>query len=153
MPFSTTDANAILNWMMGGSTLAVKSDVYMGLLTNDPEADEGSCAEIPAGFDTYARVLISTGSPDDYPYLMGAASKREIKNKAQINWTKAKDQQWPEVKGIALYTAKTGGSPFYYAKVPIPFTVDVGEVALFEAGAFKISMLNTDEEITDEEDA
>ena len=144
MPFSTTDANAILNWMMGGSTLAVKSDVYMGLLTNDPEADEGSCTEIAEGFDTYERVLISTGSPDNYPYLMGAASEREIKNKAQINWTKAKDQQWPEVKGIALYTSKTGGTPFYYAKITNPFTVDPGEVALFEAEAFKISMLTTD---------
>ena len=100
--------------------------------------------EIPEGFDTYERVLISTGSPNDFPYLMDAASSRVIQNKAQINWTKAKSQQWPEVKGIALYTTKTGGVPFYYAKITNPFTVDPGEVALFEAGTFKIAMLNTD---------
>lgn len=147
MPFSTTDANAILNWMMGGSSLSAKPDIYIGLLTNDPEADNGECKEITPGFDTYERVLISTGSPNDFPYLMEAADARSIKNKAQINWTKAK-AQWPKVYGIALYTAKTGGSAFYYAKVPNPFTVDAGEVALFEKGSFKISMTNTDVDIT-----
>lgn len=144
MPFSTTDANAILNWMMGGSAPSIKPDVYIGLLKNDPEASNGECEEIPQGFDTYERVLISTGSPNEYPYLMAAASERAIQNKAQINWTKAKSQQWPEVQGIALYTSKTGGTPFYYAKIANPFTVDPGEVALFEAGTFKISMLATD---------
>lgn len=147
MPFSTTDANAILNWMMGGSTLPIKSDVYIGLLKNDPEADDGACDEIPKGFDTYERVLISTGTPNDFPYLMEAADARAIKNKAQINWTKA-TVQWPKVYGIALYTVKTDGAPFYYAKVPNPFTVDPGEVALFEKGSFKISMEKTDVDIT-----
>ena len=57
MPFSTADANAILNWMMGGPSPSVKSDVYIGLLTNDPEADNGTCTEISEGFDTYERVM------------------------------------------------------------------------------------------------
>lgn len=148
MPFSTTDANAILSWMMGYSSLASKGSVYIALLTNDPEADNGTCNEIPKGFDTYERVQISSGSSSAYPYLMDVADARVIKNKAQINWTKAKNSQWPEVKGIALYTSKTDGTPFYYAKVPNPFTVDPGEVALFEAGSLKISMETTDVDIT-----
>jgi hypothetical protein len=75
--------------------------------------------------------------------LVGTAENRVIKNIAQINWTKA-TQNWPEVKGIALYTAKTGGVPFYYSKVPNPFITEAGAVALFEAGNFQLSMLGTD---------
>ena len=48
------------------------------------------------------------------------------------------------MKGIALYTAKTGGVPFYYSKVPNPFITEAGAVALFEAGNFQLSMLGTD---------
>ena len=80
--------------------------------------------------------------------LMGSASERAITNTKQINWTKA-TVEWPEVKGIALYTTETvgQGTPFYYAKIPQPFTVAPGEVALFEAGKLKISMTDKDVDI------
>lgn len=145
MPFSTSESNNILNWALGKTgALSAKSKVYIGLLTNDPEASGGTCTELSG--DTYARVLISQYN-EDYPAVIGTASGRTIKNSAQINWTKAA-ATWPQVKGIALYTTPTGGSPFYYAKLKNALTVEAGAVALFEAGNLQISFSDTDIDVT-----
>jgi len=144
MPFTTSEANTILNWMLGKvNGLSAKSKVFMGLLTNDPEADGGTCTEVSG--DTYHRVLVSQYG-ESYPAVLGTASDRVIKNTAQINWTKAK-ADWPTVKGIALYTTETGGTPFYYAKLKNALTVEAGAVALFEAGLLQIGFKDTDEDI------
>lgn len=146
MPFTATETNNILNWALGKSgALPGKSAVWMALLKNDPEADGGTIDELSG--DTYERVLINQYG-EAYPALMGTASDRAIKSIAQINWTKA-TVDWEEVKGIALFTAKTGGTAYYYAKVPTPFVTEAGDVALFEAGNFRISMLDTDVDIAD----
>ena len=145
MPFTTSESNKILNWALGKSdALAEKSEIWMALLKNDPEAENGAIDELSG--DTYERVLINRHG-DTYPALIGVASDRVIKNTAQINWTKALTN-WPEVKGIALFTAKVGGEPYYYAKVPTPFVTEAGDVALFEAGNFQIALLDTDIDIT-----
>lgn len=122
MPFTTTETNNILNWALGKSNgLTSKIKVYIGLLKNDPEADNGTCQELSG--DTYHRVLISAYNNTDIK-LIGSADARVIQNTAQIAWTKA-TATWPEVKGIALYTTESGTTaPFYYAKVPTPFTVN-----------------------------
>jgi hypothetical protein len=146
MPFSTTETQNILNWALGRANApSSKSAVYIGLLTNDPEADNGTCTELSG--DTYARVQL-TQLNNNGRDLMGNASDRAIQNTKQINWTKA-TVRWPEVKGIALYTAASGtAAPFYYAKIPQSFVVEPGEVALFEAGKLKIAMSATDVDIT-----
>lgn len=144
MPFTVTETNNILNWALGKSTsLTGRSEVWMALLSNDPEADDGAINELSG--DTYERVLISKHG-ETYPALIGTASNRVIKSIAQINWTKA-TVNWEEVKGIALFPAKTGGTAYYYAKVPTPFVTEAGDVALFEAGNFQISLLDTDVDI------
>lgn len=145
MPFSTTETQNILNWALGRANApSSKSSVYIGLLTNDPEAEGGTCKELSG--DTYERVQI-TQLNNNSRDLMGSASERAIQNTKQINWTKA-TVQWPEVKGVGLYTVKSGGDPFYYSKVPQPFVVEPGEVALFETGKLKIAMSTTDVDIT-----
>jgi len=145
MPFTVNESNNILNWALGKTgALAAKEQVWIALLKNDPEADNGAIDELSG--DTYERVLIHQ-SANAYPGLIGVASDRVIKNTAQINWTKALTD-WPEVKGIALYTTKMGGEPYYYAKVPAPFVTEAGDVALFEAGNFQIALLDTDVDIT-----
>lgn len=146
MPFSNAEANSILKWALGltNTSLSSRAAVYIGLLANDPEEDNGTCNELTG--DTYARVRISKYGDSDATFLVNPAD-RIIQNSKQINWTKA-TVAWPEVKGIALYTAASGSAaPFYYAKVPKPFTVQPGEVALFEPGNLKISMLATDVDI------
>ena len=49
MPFSNTYANNILGWAFGKNSLANHSKVYIGLCSNDPEADNGTFTELTGG--------------------------------------------------------------------------------------------------------
>lgn len=144
MPFNDTYANQILNWTLGKSSanLTQLSSVYIGLSTNDPEADAGSFTEYSG--DTYERVLIAQ-SGETYPDVIGTASGRQISNVKQINWTKA-TIDWTTIKGFGLFTAKTGGSPYFYGKLESDLSVVAGSVALFDPGALKISFPTSDVE-------
>ena len=86
MPFNTATANQLLNWTLGNSALSLdaKNNVYIGLSTNDPEADGGTFNEFEG--DTYERILISK-KDSPVPDVIGTASDRSIENKKQINWT------------------------------------------------------------------
>lgn len=142
MPFNTTTANQLLDWTLGNSmvTLSQNAQVYIGLSTNDPEADGGSFSELTG--DTYERVLINNGE-SSYPDVIGSASDRSIENTKQINWTKA-TSNWTTARGFGLFTTKTGGQPYFYGKLEEDLEVVNGSVALFDPGALKISFPTSD---------
>lgn len=148
MPFDTLTANAILNWALGKGSLANKSKVYIGLCTNDPEADGGTFNELSG--DTYERVLISQYN-QAIPDFIGSASGRQIYNQKQINWTKA-TQAWPAANGYGLFAEPSGGTPFYYAKLDLTeeqaaaggVVVEARAIMLFDPQAMKISFTTTD---------
>lgn len=144
MPFSVTQANAILDFMFSKTNTALTHPqyIYMGLCKNDPEADNGTFTELSG--DTYARVLISQKG-ETYPDFIGSAANRSIKNVKQINFNRS-TVAWDTIHGFGLFTAATGGSPFYYAKVDNPEGVVVPEnaVALFDPETLVISFATTD---------
>lgn len=144
MPFSVTQANAILNFMFSktSSDLKVPTYIYMGLSKNDPEADNGTFTELSG--DTYARVLISQKG-ETYPDVMGTAADRSIKNIKQINFNRS-TVAWDTIHGFGLFSAATGGTPFYYAKVDSAEGVAVppNAVALFDPETLSISFASTD---------
>lgn len=141
MPFSTTYANNILNWTFGKSTgLSGHTKVYIGLSSNDPEADNGTFTELSGS--GYTRVLISQYG-ETYPDVIGSASARSITNPKQINWTKA-TADWLNAKGFGLFTAEAGGSPYFYGKLDTEVEVPTGAVALFDPNTLKISFPTTD---------
>ena len=142
MPFNTTTANQLLNWTLGNSavSLAQNNIVYIGLSTNDPEADGGTFTELTG--DTNERVLIAQAGAS-YPDCIGEAADRSIENTKQINWTKA-TTNWPTVKGFGLFNAKAGGQPYFYGKLEEDLNVVNGSVALFDPGALKISFPTSD---------
>lgn len=141
MPFSTTYANNILNWMFGKtSALSGHSKVYIGLSSNDPEADNGAFSELSGS--GYSRVLIAQYG-ETYPDVIGSASARSITNPKQINWTKA-TADWLNAKGFGLFTAEAGGSPYFYGKLDNEVEVPTGAVALFDPNTLKISFPTTD---------
>ncbi len=143
MPFSNTYANNILNWALGKSNaLSVHSKVYIGLSSNDPEADGGTFTELSG--NGYSRVLVSQYN-ETYPNVIGSAANRTIKNTAQINWTKATGN-WVTANGFGLFTSETGGTPYYYGKLDAPMTCVEGAVALFDPNTFEISFSATDAE-------
>lgn len=142
MPYSTTQANSILNWTFAKSSLPNKSAVYIGLCKNDPEADGGWDSEKELSGYGYARVLISQ-SGSSFPNLMASASGRQIQNSGQINWTKA-TAAWEEAKGFGLFETATGGTPFYYGKLTEPLTVPEGAVALFDPATLILGFATAD---------
>lgn len=141
MPFSNTYAHNVLNYLFAKTaTLSAPSTVYIGLCTNDPEADGGTFNELSGR--GYSRVLISQrGEP--YPNVIGAASGRAISNQYQINWTKA-TLDWDEAKGFGLFDALNGGTPFFYGKLEEPITCVAGAVALFDPQTLRISFPTSD---------
>lgn len=141
MPFSTPYANNILNYLFAKTKeLIIPDAVYIGLCANDPEADNGTFNEL-SGYG-YARVLISQKG-ETYPNVIGSASNRMITNPYQINWTKATGD-WEEAKGFGLFSAASGGTPFFYGKLEVPVTCVAGAVALFDPNTLKISFPTTD---------
>lgn len=146
MPFSTTYANNILNWAMGKSaSLSGHNTVYVGLCTNDPEATGGTFTELSG--KGYARVLVGQYN-NEHVGVMGSADARAVTNTKQLNFTRATDGAWDTVNGYGLFTDKTGGTPFFYAKLKQPVTVPDGAVFLFDPGDLKIDFQTTDVDIT-----
>ena len=144
MPFDTDTANSVLGWAFGKNTLPINSKVYIGMSSNDPEEDSGTFTELSGG--GYTRVLVSVYN-NQYPDYIGAAANREIKNTKQIAWPKA-TADWTTAKGFGLFTAETGGKPYYYGTLKTPVTCTSGEVALFDPQTLRIQIAATDEEIT-----
>ena len=141
MPFSTAYANNVLNYLFAKvEKLEAPAYVYIGLCTNDPEADGGTFNELSGG--GYARVLISQRE-ETYPNVIGSASARAITNQYQINWTKA-TLDWVEAKGFGLFSSATGGTPFFYGKLEEPVTCAAGAVALFDPQTLRISFPASD---------
>ena len=52
-----------------------------------------------------------------------------------------------EAKSYGLFSEKTGGAPFYYAKLKTPVTCAKGEIALFDKDALQIQIAEHDTEI------
>lgn len=142
MPFSDLYANRILNFTFSKTTeLEAPASVYIGLSSNDPEADRGVFTELSG--NGYSRVLISLKN-ETYPDVMGSANGRTILNTKQINWTKATGD-WIPALGFGLFSSATGGEPFFYGKLEEEVACVAGAVALFDPQTLKISFPVADE--------
>ena len=142
MPFSVEPSNSFLNFMFSKvNTLTAPSAVYMALSSNDPEADGGTFTEFSG--NNYARVLVGLKG-ETYPDFISSAANRTIKNTKQIVFNKATGD-WVTAKGFGLFSAPTGGTPFYYAKLDAEVTVPIGAVALFDPNTLIIGFANTDD--------
>lgn len=149
MPYSKDYANQILNVSLAKQAqLSAPSTVYIGLSTNDPEADDGTFNEL--GGNGYGRVLICQRG-ETYPAVIGSASNRAIASNAQINWSKA-TLDWPRVKGFGLFSQATGGTPYYYGKLEMTeeekaaggVLCVAGAVMLIDPGTLRIAFTTTD---------
>lgn len=142
MPFSNEYANNILNFTFGKTnSLSAPQQVYIGLSTNNPEADNGTFNELSGG--NYSRVLLVVRGAT-YPDFIGTATNRAIQNTKQITWNKA-SAEWAKANGFGLFSVASGGTPFFYGKLEEAVTVPLGAVALFEPAKLKVSFSTTDE--------
>lgn len=148
MPFSNVYANNILNWAMGRSTaLTAHSQVWLGLCSNDPEADKGTFNELSG--NGYERTLLHEYNRE-YPGLIDPAGDRAITNGKQIGFVKATGGAWNTVNGYGLFTVEQNGTPFFYAKLKNPVDTPEGAVFLFDPGELKIDFQDTDVDIVEE---
>lgn len=157
MPFTNTYANQILDYTLSKTyQLTATERVYIGLCTNDPEADGGAIRELSGG--GYSRVLISIRG-ETYPNVIGSASGRAITNPYQINWTKA-TLDWERINGFFLSTSGTVGETsgiFFYGALTLDeetkaaggLLVEAGAVALFDPKSFKIEFPEKDIEVAE----
>ena len=146
MPLTTAYANDYLDFLLAKKTsMTVPSQVWMGLCSNDPEADKGAITELSGG--GYTRVLISQKGAA-YPDFVGSSASRAITNTKQINWAKA-TADWKRVNGFFLSASGVVGETtqiFFYGKLELSaadataggLLVEAGSVALFDPEAFKI---------------
>lgn len=144
MPFTTTYANNILNFLFAKTaSVTAPNAIYIGLCSNDPVADNGTITELSG--NGYTRVMVSQKG-ETYPNLIGTASNRSIANTYQINWTKATGA-WAEAKGFFLSSSSTVGettSIIFYGTLDTPVTCAAGAVALFDPNTLKISFPTSD---------
>lgn len=137
MPFSVSYSNNILNYLFAKVTsLTPPGLVYIGLCTNDPEADGGTFTELSG--NNYARLLLSSKG-DTYPNYFGNASDRTIKNRYQMVFNKATGD-WETAYGFGLFSSATGGEPFYYGALDAPVFVPAQAVAIFDPETFSITL-------------
>lgn len=140
MILSDNYANNYLNFLLGNvATLQAPSKVWIGLSSNDPEADGGAFTELTGG--NYKRILVKIYG-EAYPDVIGSASNRKITNVKQITWDKA-SADWPNSLGAGLFSTETGGSPFAYGKLSQELAVPAGAVALLEPGVMNIYIPKT----------
>ena len=145
MPFDTPTTNMILDWAIGRrQSLPVHDKVFLGLCSNDPEADGGTFNELSG--NGYSRVLIHQYN-ETYPGLITASANRVVSNIKQIGFTKATGGAWAQAKGYGLFTTETGGTPFFYTALGKAVDTAEGAVFLFDPGELKIACQTTDVEI------
>lgn len=147
MPHTKKYANAILDWTFGKKALPAIPQVYIGLLTNNPEEKDGETFNELSG-GGYSRVLIGQYN-NAYPGLMSDSDERAIANGKQINWTKA-TLDWPRVNGFIISSSPTVGETanvHYYGALELTeeqkaaggLLVEAGAVALFDPKTLKIT--------------
>lgn len=137
MILSVDYANNYLNFLLGKTkTLTAPTQVWLGLCTNDCEA-EGTFSEVSG--NGYGRTLLSY-SGQTLDVTISAAAARALENLKQIVTPKATGDY--TVKGIGLFSAETGGTPFAWGNLDTENGVAVvtGALPMFEKGAFGLYM-------------
>ena len=149
MPFGIHYGNLMLNLAFAKVDRVSAPDyVYIGLCSNDPEADSGKIVELSG--NGYSRVLIGIKN-QGYPNQIADAGTRSISNKYQINWTKATGD-WLEAKGFFIASdlspiahANTATNLIFFGRLQEPVKVEAGMVALFDPYAFNIRFPEDDD--------
>lgn len=148
-PYDDSNSNSLLGWTFGKNALTAKSQVYIGLCTNDPVADGGVFNELEG--KAYKRKLINVYADQAYFDYISPASARSILNGEQINYIKA-TEDWDPVNGIGLFTTETGGTPYFYGKLELTeeqaaqggVVCPAGAVFLFDPQTLKVSFPASD---------
>ena len=121
--FSNYCQSSILNHIFGKSDYCLP-EVYIGLLTNEPNEDGTSVSEPDC--PSYARVLTNASNWDD-------AFEGSIENISNITFSMA-CENWGKITHFALFDASYGGNVLAYGSLSPSKNVNSGDIPRFAPG-------------------
>lgn len=119
--------NALLDHILGNTPLT-QPTLYVALLTAVSDAEAGTWTEVSG--TNYARQTIT----------FGAASGGTATNSADVEFPAAGSGGWGTITHIALYTASTGGTPYFWGQLSASKAVDEADIFTLVSGNVSISL-------------
>lgn len=146
MPAFTNPAeNALIDWLFRGAAApALPPSWFFGLLSAIPGDDPASFTEISGG--AYARVQVQrtmavfAGTQGPGSTVASAGDSAATSNNVMISWP-APTADWGQVRGIAIFDAPIGGTPWFCAALAEPKTIRAGDAPpSFPPGTFSFTL-------------
>ena len=132
MIISNSQAEALLDALLGGEEYTPEADAYIGLVTSAPGNDGSGYTEVSGG--SYARVN-KTNNLTNFP----AAASRTKSNGTEILFPTA-SAPWGTIVGVCVFFVSTGGSAALYAPLTEPRPVISTDVVSFAIGQLEFSI-------------
>lgn len=131
-----TAANAVLNLLLGGTTLSVPSTYYVGLSTT-PLTTSGTGYTEPSG-NAYARVGIANNKSN-----FSSATSATLTNLSAITFPEATPVGWGTVTYVFLASTLTAGTVWYYEALTTSRIIQANATFIFVANSLTFKMINT----------
>jgi len=119
--------------MFGGGTFTPPKTYYLALLSDTGNYPNYTVTEITG--TGYARIPI----PNDAEHWTAPDADARVFNKKRHKFAKVTVEDWPQVKGVALYDEPTGGVPLFssYAYLNTPLIEEVQIVFLENSFSYR----------------
>jgi hypothetical protein len=131
MSLSATEEQAILNHILGTTTLTKPTTVYLALFTTTPTMPAGTGGvEVSGG--SYARQPIAFGSASGSAPAVAA-------NSALVTFPTA-TTSWGTIAGAGIYDAVTGGNLIDAGALSASKTIGTSDVFAMPAGNYTMSL-------------
>lgn len=126
---STAQRNQTLDLWLGATAPTPPATYYVALFTVAPNKDGGG-TEVSGG--SYARVAL-TNNVTNWPNAAGGAKSNGI----AITFPQA-TANWGTIVGVALMSAASGGTQYYWGLLNAPVTIINGQTREFPIGALEV---------------
>lgn len=127
MDISNYLASAVFNGVLRNTQYTVPTTVYVALFSVAPTAAWGGTEITGNG---YARQAITFAAPTN-----GVGS-----NSAQVLFPNATPLAYDPIVAVALFDNVSGGNQLFQKTLGSPVTVNAGDQAKFDAGAFTVTI-------------
>lgn len=124
MPYTNSEANAVVAHKFGGTALAQATAWWIALFTTLPGADGTGGVEVSDA--NYSRQNVES-------WTLDTANRRAVNATAESFGTAAASVA--SIVGFAIMSAETGGTVREYGSFTNPQAVDAGQEMTIEAGA------------------
>lgn len=119
--------NKILNHIANNEAYVQPSELYVGLLTNLTNGEEGTATEVTGA--GYERVRVS----------LGQAENGIIKNDTDVEFAVAQES-WGAINAVAIYDAVTGGNMLFHTNLSSSQQVGKNNQILFKSEKIEITL-------------